>query len=300
MGRERFFRLLEKESQLFWRGELWVAGDVLRELGLTQRQYSLIDLAVRAGWDICFFSYSSPIQQVEKTSGEMEDMIKLGHACGLACGVTVDGPFERLVGKLGFMEVMSLFQDEAALRDALQQETLLAAEELAAAERAGADLLVLCDDIAYNRGLYFSPVDYKNLILPLYRQLKGTVGGDTPLGFHSDGNIESIIAGLYKEGYTFFSVEPEAMDLIGLSASLPREIVFISGIKADWLMDPDIEEKETDSIKEYIYSLVSGRKVILSSACGIARLSNLDRLKRIYRLIGCGRVNFEKRNERHA
>lgn len=286
MGRERFLRLLEKENRLLLRGELWVADEVLRALGLAHRQDSLIDFAAGVGADICFFSCSSTIQAQEVESGEMEGLVCKGHARGLACGVAVDGPFERLVRQLGFVEVMTLFQDEAALKEALQENTLSAEAEMAAAEKAGADLLILCDDIAFNMGLYFSPGHFKNLILPLYRRLRKAVGQGALLGFHSDGNIGSIIMDIYKEGYSLFSVEPEAVNLVELMESLPGDAVIISGIKADWLVGPDFGEKEIAEIKEYISSLVNGGRLILSSACGIFNIPAMERLRRIYELTG--------------
>ena len=284
MGRERFFGMLEKESGL-WRGELWIAEEVLKGLGLARSQHSLIDLAAGLEADICFFSYSSPIRAVAVDSGEMAELIEKGHGLGLACGVAVDGPFERLVGQMGFMEVMGLFANGNALKEALQKNVLAAEKELAAAAGAGADLLVLCDDIAYNRGLYFSPGHYNAFILPLYRRLRGAVSAGAPLGFHSDGNIESIMAGFYNEGYSLFSVEPEAMNLIDLSSRLPGDVVIIAGIKADWLVGPDFGQRETGEIKDYISTLARGRRIILSSACGIPHLPALERLKGIYRLL---------------
>ncbi len=262
---------------------MWIAGKVLSQLGLDAGQQSLISLALKIGADLCFFSYTSPIQEIRPGSGDMASLIKRAHACGLTCGVTVDGPFERAVRDQGFTEVMHLFYKGDALEECLQHYTDGAAEEVAGAVKAGADLVMVCDDIAYKKGLYFSPRMFEVFILPHYRKLKHLVSGEALLGFHSDGNIEQVISYLCQAGYRVFSLEPEAMDLVGLKNSLPRGTAVMSGIKADWLLD-SCRGVEDGEIFTYIAALAAGGGTILTSCCGVNDAGGLEKLERIYRL----------------
>ncbi|MGB9803563.1 uroporphyrinogen decarboxylase family protein [Desulfofundulus sp.] len=274
--------LLQRVKRKIPRGELWISGEVIKESGLEQTQESLVTLSSVIGADVCFFSYTSPIQNLPVNSGEMSVLIKKAHASGLVCGVTVDGPFERTVREHGFMEVMKLFYKTGHLQACLEKNTALAADEIKAADRAGADLIILCDDIAYKRGLYFSPEHFKSILLPLYRRLRNAISSDKLMGFHSDGNVESIIHSLAEEGYLAFSLEPEAMNLSELGLRLPEDAIILSGIKAEWLMGPNLEEEE---IIQYINDLKNSCKLVLTSSCGLSDMRSLERLKVIYRLV---------------
>nr|WP_279221025.1 uroporphyrinogen decarboxylase family protein [Desulfofundulus salinum] len=215
----------------------------------------------------------------------MSHLIKKAHASGLVCGVTVDGPFERTVREHGFMEVIKWFCKPDRLEEQLEKNAALAATELEAADNAGADLLLLCDDIAYTQGLYFSPEQFRSILLPFYRRLRNTISGDKLMGFHSDGNIESIISFLVEEGYSVFSLEPEAMRLVDLCRRLPENVIILSGIKAGWLMGPDPDDNEEAEMLQYINNLKNSCKLILASSCGLYNIRSLEKLKKIYRLV---------------
>lgn len=164
---------------------------------------------------------------------------------------------------------------------------MIAVEELHAAEKAGADMFILCDDIAYTKGLYFSPEQFKNILLPYYRNLKKSIKGDKPIGFHSDGNIQPIIGTLIDSGYSYFSIEPEALPLDELLTGLPEHVSVLSGIKAEWLMGPDSIDSKIHEIIQFIQNIKNhyGRKIILGSSCGIADIQSLERLKVIYGIL---------------
>ncbi len=282
---EFYSYLLQKTKRKIPRGELWISGEIPRELGLEQTQESLITLSASIGADICFLSYTSPVQSLPVNSGEMSLLIKKAHASGLVCGVTVDGPFERTVREHGFMEVIKWFCKPDRLVEQLEKNAALATTELEAADNAGADLLLLCDDIAYTQGLYFSPGQFRSILLPLYRRLRNSISSDKLMGFHSDGNIESIIISLIQEGYSALSLEPEAMDLVGLCRRLPENVIILSGIKAGWLMGPDPDNNEKAEMLQYINNLKNSCKLILASSCGLPDIHSLERLKKIYRLV---------------
>ncbi|MFZ5591709.1 MAG: uroporphyrinogen decarboxylase family protein [Bacillota bacterium] len=266
------------------RGELWIAGEVLQEIGLPQEQESLIALASSLGTDICFFSYTSPLENLPLQGGAMERLVQKAHAAGLLCAVTVDGPFERAVAEHGFMEVLYWFAQPDGLADRFEKTAAQAAAELAAAARAGADMLILCDDIAYNHGPYFSPAQFRSALLPLYRQMKNSLPAGLPLGFHSDGKVSAVLPLLTAEGFTVFNLEPEAMTPDELERCLPRQATLLGGIPAAWLMGPGRVKEQAAEIRQCIAGLSQSYPLILASACGISSAQQLERLKHIYRL----------------
>lgn len=266
------------------RGELWVAGEVLHAMGLPERQESLIALAARLGADYCFFSYTSPLESLPPEGGAMERLVQKAHAAGLRCGVTVDGPFERAVAEHGFMEVLHWFARPDGLKDRFQETAARAAAELAAAARTGADLLILCDDIAYNRGPYFSPAQFQSALLPLYRQMIAPLPAGLSLGFHSDGQVSAVLPLLAAAGFTVFNLEPEAMPPDELARCLPRQATLLGGIPAAWLMGPGTVAEQAADIGRQIAGLQQSRPLILASACGLSSADQLERLQQIYRL----------------
>ncbi|MCL6638478.1 MAG: hypothetical protein K6T80_02190 [Firmicutes bacterium] len=277
-------RLFNKGGAGIPRGELWISGAVLRELGLPLKQESFIALSAGIGADLCFFSYTGPVQNIPAGSAEMERNIKKAHDRGLLCGVTVDGPFQRAVKEHGFIEIMRGFYDGARLEKYIAAGTAPAAAELQAAEKAGADLLILCDDIAYSRGLYFSPRQFAAKILPFYHQLRDSVK-ETTLGFHSDGKVEPVLDSLLAAGFSVFSLEPEAMNLIDLARAFPAGTILLSGIKSEWLLGAfSPADLPGEEIIRYVDDLKSNCNLILASLCGLTDVNGLNRLKELYKL----------------
>lgn len=280
-----FIKHLFQDSSRVPRGELWVSGTVLKELGLAITQESIIILSADLGADICFFSYTSPIQNIPVQSREMKRLISKARNLGLICGVTVDGPFQRTVKEHGFMETMRWFYKRDGVERTLEHYTKLAAAEMEAAEESGADLIVLCDDIAYKNGLYFSPQQFSCRLMPLYKELKKSVK-EIPLGFHSDGNIEPILHSLCEQGFSIFSLEPEAMDLQVLCRDLPKSSVLLSGIKSAWLMTTgNPAHVFEDEFLHYINSLQRTCHLILASLCGLYDLNGLNNLRELYKIL---------------
>ncbi|GBF32362.1 uroporphyrinogen-III [Desulfocucumis palustris] len=276
--------LLLKMKNKIPRGELWISAETLEVLGLGQSQDSLIDFSINIGADICFFSFTSPIQNLPVDSEKMGRIVGKAHEFNLACGVTVDGPFERAVREHGFIEVIKWFKKVDLLKEHLEKESQLAAREMEEAAKAGADLLILCDDIAYNKGLYFSPVQFVNILIPFYREIISAVKNGRVMGFHSDGNVWPVITPLLEEGFSVFSLEPEAVDLHELSLRLPEDVIILSGIKSGWLMGPGPEDADPPEVEQYIDNIKRNCKLILASSCGLTGYKSLERLKRIYRL----------------
>lgn len=279
--------LLKRAKGRVPRGELFVAREVLKELGREQTREALVALCAETGADLCFLSYGGSFGKMPVRAEEMALLVEKAHSLGMLCGVAVDGPFERTAGELGFLEAIRWFGDPPRLRERLEKSAAEAAAELAAAKNAGADLLVLCDDVAYGRGPYFSPAQFAGILLPFYRRLKEEAGDGRPVGFHSDGNVAPVVPRLVEAGYTFFSLEPEAVPLADLGRRLPEGVFLLSGIRARWLTGPapgEREEEEKEIARE-ITGLSSACRLVLASACGIFDRRGLERLKRIYALV---------------
>ena len=95
-----------------------------------------------------------------------------------------------------------------------------------AAARAGADLLLCGDDVANQNAMMFSPLMWRRFMLSRWSkvwQAARRIKGDIHIWYHSDGNIEPIIADLLAAGVTILNpIQPECMDPARLRKQYPR------------------------------------------------------------------------------
>lgn len=271
-----------KTGVLLLKAETWIAAEVLQRLQLEVGQFSIVKAAEIIGSDCCFFSFENPVGSL--TAIELKKLIDYAHVRGFSCGVTVDGPFERMMGELGFMAALPLFYEREKAGQELLKYLAAAEAQVAAARRAGADLIIICDDLAYTKAPYISPAHFEDLLLPCYERLKAAAG-DNCCGFHSDGNLEVLLPLLKRLDFQVYSLEPEAMDLPALKRGLLSDAILMSGIKADWLLGEEELGGREKEIVQYINSLQGETGLILSSICGLYTAKSLDRLQQIYQML---------------
>lgn len=278
---------LSKDSLV--RGEIWVAPEVLASLGLPNNATGIAELAAILGADLCFLSCSGP-QPVPPQTKVLQAAVAEVHARDLACGIVIDGPWQRLVQSNGLIQLLERFGTAfAQIQQEIVVQTTLIHEEIRAWVRADVDLVLLADDLAYNEGLYFSPVVFNRLLLPNYRQfLQAANDLQVPLGFHSDGNLMRLLPTLVEIGFSFFSLETEAMDLAQVQCHFRDRAGLIAGIRAAWL-NPDRAawRLADDDMLSEIATLTHRGRLILGSACGLYHPASLAALREIYRITAC-------------
>jgi uroporphyrinogen decarboxylase len=257
------------DKPVLLRGEIWVAPQVLETAGLSQGPDGLVELASMMGADICFF----PLPK-ELVPSDLEKMAELSHDVGMECGLTIDGPFQRL----------SQGKDTLALLEEVGKKPLEFQSRLKG-EEAGNDLFLLCDDLAYAAGLYFSASIFRESLLPLYRTLVSQTSEIThSLGWHSDGDVSPILSDLVDCGFRFFSLEPECVDLLSFKRTYGNRISLIGGIPIGWLTGGPVNPKRREEYREGINALAKERGLILSTSCGLYDPKFLPVLKEIYQL----------------
>lgn len=264
------------------RGEIWVAPIVLETMGLPNNAAGIAELAADLGADFCFLSSSGP-QPVLRQVIALQEAVAEVHARNLACGVVIDGPWQKLATTNSLGQLLGRLRTSAIHRE-IEEQTELIHEEFRAWAGVGADMVLLADDLAYMDGLYFSPAIFSRLLLPNYVQfLKTATDLQVPLGFHSDGNLVRLLPTLVETGFSFFSLEPEAMDLEQIQRQFNDRITLMTGIRAAWFNPNCAGRIQTDDILSEISSLALGGRFILSSACGLYDPGSLAALKEIYR-----------------
>jgi len=292
-GKEKLARLIaEPSSPLAVRGELFVTPKVLAEVGFDQTPKGIVDFFSSIGADICFYNWT----ESSNVSG-FHEMMELCHKAGLGFGLTIDGPFERLAqtGDL-FSLLPEIGTNAAALKSRIADKVEEFEKDLRDIGKFGQGPVLICEDIAYDQGLYFSPVIFRESLLPIYQRVMTAPSLDGSLwGWHSDGNLSTILPDLVKLGIRFFSLESECVDLLKFKRNYRDQVTFVAGLRTAWLVEEDWGDDEEFPGIEEIRSLVNEGGLILSSTCGIYDAHSLQQLRRIYHALEVTSGSFHER-----
>ena len=279
-GRQKLARLIaEPSSPVVIRGELFVTPKVLAEIGFDQTPTGVVDFFSSIHADICFYNWTD-----SSDSSDFHERMELCHNVGLGFGLTIDGPFERLA-QTG--DLFSLLQDIGRNPSALESRIADKVQEFEKDLRTIGTFqegpILICEDMAYDQGLYFSPATFRELLLPVYQRVitDPSLSG-SHWGWHSDGNLSAILPDLVNLGIRFFSLETECVDLLKFKRNYRDQVTLIAGLRTAWLVDEDWEHDEKFPGIEEIRSLVNEGGLILSSTCGIYDGHSLQQLRKIY------------------
>jgi hypothetical protein len=158
------------------------------------------------------------------------------HDADVAAVWTVEGVFGRVARAIGWVEALRMTAADPgalALRlDAALHEALVDAR---AGVAAGADALLVGDDIAGPAGPLLSPDYVLDALLPCYHRIVLEArAADLPALFHSDGEIRAFIPALARAGFTgvhLAGLEPLAFSANG-TAARSVGLVVLGGISA--------------------------------------------------------------------
>ncbi len=184
----------------------------------------------------------------------------------------VDGPFSLAVRAWGWEETLMRFGRQAAEVPALLSDAVLAlSEQLATIAAAGADGIIVGDDIAYRRGPYVRPDILARLYFPyLHLLVRAAQDVGLPVVFHSDGNLWPIWDELMRIPLSGIQgLDPmSAMSLaLARERSHPRLCLW-GNLDLGWLAQP----RDAAAIREHLHRLldpVADTPIILGTCGGL-------------------------------
>lgn len=149
MGRARVLSVLTGcGCSSLARGEIWIAPTVLESQGLTNNVAGISQLAMDLGMDHCFLSCGG-YQALPCNLEFLRPAIELVQEKDLACGAVIDGPWQGLVSNKGLLPVLQeLNRNLEGIRQLVHEQALRTKKELETWAEAGADFLLLADEIA--------------------------------------------------------------------------------------------------------------------------------------------------------
>ncbi len=148
---------------------------------------------------------------------------------------------------------------------------------------AGADGVILGEDMAYNQSTFFSPQQMRELYFP---ELQQTARDLCALGlavfFHSDGNLTTILGDLAaSELDGIQGMEPEAgMQISAVRARVGSALTLWGNLSFDFLSAARTEPEIAAAVDEI--KAVRG-KMILGSCGGLVAGINIETVRGVYR-----------------
>ena len=150
--------------------------------------------------------------------------------------------------------------------------------------KAGADAILIADDLAFNTGTFVDPnylrSDYFPILKSMITEIKKT---GLPVFFHSDGDLRNIIPDLIDCGIDVLqSCDPNAnMDIPTLKSQYGSELAFMGNIDVDLLANGTLQQVE-DTTRTLIQNARSGGGFILGTSNVVASYCQPENLKAMY------------------
>lgn len=184
----------------------------------------------------------------------------------------VDGPFSMAVKAWGWEQaLMKLTRPTADLPHFMAEAVVEQAEFIQRLAEAGADGILLGDDIAYRRSVTVRPAALRQSYFPYLTVLVDACQrAGLPVVFHSDGNLWEVLDDLLATGINGLQgLEPAAgMSLAGVRAKAGPELCLWGNVDVGWLAQPRPAAAITQEINRLLAPL-AGTPLILGTSGGL-------------------------------
>ena len=184
----------------------------------------------------------------------------------------IDGPFSAAAKAWGWRQAMiRLTQAPADVLRFMAEAVVEQAEFVQRLAAAGADGILLGDDIAYRRNVYVRPEALRMSYVPDLTALVDTCQrAGLPVVFHSDGNLWEILDDLLAAGINGIQgLEPAAgMSLAGVRDKVGPDLCLWGNVDVGWLAQPRPAEEITAEVQRLLVPLAS-TPLILGTSGGL-------------------------------
>jgi len=205
-------------------------------------------------------------------------------------GGIVGGPFDNLIPIAGFDNVMfwSVESDESmkALNTLAWKAARFNVDLAVLCKEAGADFILIADDMAYNSGTFLDPITLRKLFFEPFKWLVSEIHSRTslPVFLHCDGDINSILDDLVWIGLDGLqALQPSAgMDIRQIKNKYGKNLCLWGNIDLNYLLPFGPAEKITAHVKELAKDLTPGGGWILSTCNTLSRAVPFEHAKAMY------------------
>ena len=186
---------------------------------------------------------------------------------------TIPGPFRLSWQLRGAMERLLLDYmidpDLASTLARITTDFCKAAIRMAA--DAGADVVALEGDLAFNTSSLMSPDQYRSFVKPYHVEIvECTHGMGLKIIKHSDGNLWPILDDLLEVGFDgIHPIQPQCMDIKEVKAHLEGRAAVLGNIDCSFLLPFGTEKEVEEVVKQTIEAAAPGGGYIISSSNSI-------------------------------
>ncbi|MCS6843910.1 MAG: uroporphyrinogen decarboxylase family protein [Caldilineales bacterium] len=234
-----------------------------RRAVLDRLRHDLVVVPFSHGW-------GSPVQPDRQEA--QDDLARWRSETPLFVLALIDGPFSLAARAWGWEEALVRLARPTGdvarfMADAVVQQAELV-QQLAA---AGADGVVLGDDIAYRRSTYVQPAALRESYFPYLTALvEAAQQAGLPVVFHSDGNLWEVLDDLAATGVNGLQgLEPAAgMSLAAVRARVGPDLCLWGNVDVGWLAQPRPPAEITAEVRRMLAPLL-GTPVILGTSGGL-------------------------------
>ena len=198
----------------------------------------------------------------------------------------IDGPFSAAVKARGFDMLMRYVHSapQFALED-FQRGGAEARVIAQAVRDAGADGVILGEDMAYNKSTFFSPAQLRELFFPtLLDVVRDLQALGLAVFFHSDGNLNLILDDLAACGLNGIQgLEPEAgMQIAATRQRIGPTLTLWGNLSFEFLSAARTDAEIADALQN-IEAANGGRShLIVGSCAGLVQGLDVGTVRRVY------------------
>jgi hypothetical protein len=286
----RLMKLLKKSnSNLPLLGELWMGSSFLEKAGFTDTVENHFAIAQRLGHQLVCLPVAEE-RHFAQTLGywyfQPADIPKKFQESTQCLGVVVDGPFQRLVGRLGLMEVLVMWGTD---REQLNKEYMAEQEKaLCLVEQClekDVDAVILADDLAGDQQPLIDPIELERVCTPFYDKVVSLIHDrGRPALLHCCGNLTefiSIFNSWKLDGLAAIQTSKNDIDLLDSHFNG----ILMTGIEADLLEKESPTAGEFDKLKSLVRRLASQKRLVLCTSAGLYSGYFWGRLQNIYKTL---------------
>jgi len=200
----------------------------------------------------------------------------------------IDGPFSALAKAWTWQDaIVRLTKGDPEIEVVMADTVVDTAELLAAVKEAGADGVIIGDDIAYRRASYVNPEVLRRHYFPYLTLLAhASQDLDLPMIFHSDGNLWSIWDDLVNTGINGIQgIDPfSAMSMALARERSASDLCLWGNVDLGWLSQPRDEQGMRLHLHDILDPLV-GTPTILGTSGGLAPGIPMTHLDALYTIV---------------
>ncbi|MEM2239002.1 MAG: uroporphyrinogen decarboxylase family protein [Candidatus Bathyarchaeia archaeon] len=187
----------------------------------------------------------------------------------------VGGAFDSVYPLMGLENyVKALYKHPHLLRRVVEEVCRFELEVIKLYADSGAHVILLGDDLAYDKGPFISLNHLREFVFPyLAQEVKLAHKLSLPIVFHCDGNVTPLLEAIVNMGFDgLHSLQPNAgVDIVSIKMKWGDRICLMGNLDLDYLLPLGASEEVKAEVKRLIREIAPGGGYILSTTNVLTR-----------------------------